>query len=107
MGSLPDVTTKPKTIKPACPREECIQRSLASMKNSNQPLRKLYTEEQAAEALGISLLHLRALLDENVFNDGEPRPDEVLLEASDLVLLDFWRQRAPTLKVIRMPRRPR
>ena len=78
-----------------------------AMKNSNQTLRKLYTEEQAAQALGISLLHLRRILDENVFNDGEPRPAEVLLEASDLVLLEFWSQRAPMPKVIRMPRRSR
>lgn len=77
------------------------------MKNCNQMLRKLYTEEQAAKALGISLLHLRAILDENVFNDGSPRPDEVLLEASDLVLLEFWSQRAPAPKVIRMPNRSR
>ncbi len=77
------------------------------MKNSNQPLRKLYTEEQAAEALGISLLHLRTILDANVFNDGAPRPEEVLLEASDLVLLDFWSEMTPNPKVVLMPRRPR
>lgn len=77
------------------------------MKNSNQTQKNLYTEVEAAEALGISLLHLHAILDENVFNDGAPRPANVLLEASDLVLLEFWCNQTPNPKVVRMPRRPR
>jgi len=77
------------------------------MKNSNQTQKNCYTEVEAAEALGISLLHLHAILDENVFNDGVPRPANVLLEASDLILLEFWSNLTPNPKVVRMPRRPR
>jgi hypothetical protein len=77
------------------------------MKNFNQPLRKIYTEQEAAHALGISLPHLHSILDENVFNDGGPRPENVMLEPSDLILVEFWMQTNPNPKVVRMTRRPR
>ena len=65
------------------------------MKNLNLPLRKVYTEQEAAQALGISLPLLHSILDENVFNDGAPRPANVMLEASDLILVEFWMQTTP------------
>ena len=77
------------------------------MKNSNLPLRKVYTEQEAAHALGISLPHLQSILDEHVFNDGGPRPVNVMLEPSDLMLIEFWMQTTPNPKVVRIPRRPR
>ncbi len=64
-----------------------------------------YTEAEAAEALNISLPRLRQLLDEYVFNDGRPRPNEVNFRLSDIVLLDFWNRSTPNAKVVRMPRR--
>jgi len=77
------------------------------MKNTNLPFKKIYTEEEAAKALGISLLRLHMLLDENVFNDGAPRPLNVLLQPSDMVLLEFWSNLSPRPKVIHMPKRSR
>lgn len=65
----------------------------------------LYSETEAAKALGISLLRLHLLLDEHVFNDGTPRPPEVTFEASDLLLIGFWHRSTPNPKVVRMPRR--
>lgn len=63
-----------------------------------------YTEVEAAESLGISLARLHLLLDENIFNDGTPRPDELTFRPSDLVLLGFWHRTSPNPKLIRMPR---
>lgn len=77
------------------------------MKNSYQRFKKIYTEEEAARALGISLLRLHMKLDENVFNDGAPRPMHVLLEPSDMVLLEFWCNQPLHPKVVRMPRHSR
>lgn len=64
-----------------------------------------YTEAEAAEALNISLHRLRQLLDEHVFNDGRPRPEEVVFRLSDIILLEFWNRSTPNAKVVRMPRR--
>jgi hypothetical protein len=64
-----------------------------------------YTELEAAEALGISLTRLYLLLDENVFNDGTPRPEKLTFRPSDLVLLGFWHRTSPNPKVVRMPHR--
>jgi hypothetical protein len=66
---------------------------------------QLYSEAEAAKALGISIFRLHNLLDEHVFNDGTPRPPEVSFEASDLLLLGFWHRSTPNPKVVRMPRR--
>ena len=74
------------------------------MKTSRQET-QLYSEAEAAKALGISLLRLHTLLDELVFNDGTPRPPEVTFEASDLLLIGFWHRSTPNPKVVRMPRR--
>jgi hypothetical protein len=67
--------------------------------------KETYSEFEAAEALGISIGRLRDLLDDNVFNDGTPRPDNLTLRPSDLVLLGFWHRTSPNPKVLRMPRR--
>ncbi|HTD21096.1 MAG TPA: hypothetical protein VK738_00420 [Terriglobales bacterium] len=109
LGSLPDVAVEPEKIKPAFHPEDFIQQfsNRHFMKNSNQPFKKNYTEEEAAKALGISLLRLHMILDENVFNDGAPRPLNVLLQPSDMVLLQFWSNLPPNPKVVCMPRRPR
>ena len=77
------------------------------MKNFNQAQPVLYTEQEAARALGISRARLHHLLDENIFADGSPRPPDMLFQPSDLVLLGFWNQTAGNPKVLRMPRRYR
>jgi hypothetical protein len=67
--------------------------------------KEFYSEVEAAQALGISLSRLQQLLDDNLFNDGLPRPDSVTLCYSDLVILGFWDRTTPNPKVVRMPRR--
>ncbi|HLH08353.1 MAG TPA: hypothetical protein VKW78_14030 [Terriglobales bacterium] len=64
-----------------------------------------FTEQEAADLLGISLERLCFLLDENVFNDGTKRPGDLELCRSELVLLEFWNRSSENPKVVRMPRR--
>lgn len=63
-----------------------------------------YTEVEAADSLGISIARLHFLLEENIFNDGTRRPDDLIFRPSDLVLLGFWHRTSPHPKVVRMPR---
>jgi len=67
--------------------------------------KEFYSEVEASQALGISLTRLNQLLDENLFNDGLPRPTNVTFRYSDLVILGFWDRTTPNPKVVRMPRR--
>ena len=67
--------------------------------------KECYTEVEAAAVLGISLTRLYLVLDENVFNEGTPRPQNLTFRPSDLVLLGFWHRTSPNPKVVRMPRR--
>lgn len=67
--------------------------------------KEYYTEVEAAQALKISLPRLRQLLDEHVFNDGQPRPDQLSFRLSDIILLEFWDRCTPNPKIVRMPRR--
>ncbi len=73
---------------------------------SDQPFKQYYSEAEAAAMLGVSVHTIRRLLDQHVFTDGTERPEELLLLASDLVLLRFWQRSEPNPKVLRMPRRP-
>ena len=77
------------------------------MPTADKPFKQCYTEAEAALILGISLSRLRNLLDEHIFNDGSHRPEELQLQASDLVLLRFWDRGTPNPKILRMPRRSR
>ena len=70
-----------------------------------KPIKEFYTESEAACELNISVLQLHSLLDEYIFNDGSPRPDELSFCEADLVLLGFWSKSKENPKVIRMPRR--
>ena len=70
-----------------------------------KPIKEFYTEAEAAFELNISLLQLHSLLDEYIFNDGSPRPEELSFCEADLVLLGFWSKSKENPKVIRMPRR--
>ena len=69
--------------------------------------KELYTEAEAAIALEISLDRLHALLDANIFNEGTPRPANLMFRGADLVVLGFWNRSMPNPKVVRMPRRGR
>ena len=69
--------------------------------------KELLSELETAQALGITLSRLHNLLDEHVFNDGNPRPAVCSFQPSDLVLLEFWLCSKPNPKVVRMPRSAR
>ncbi len=73
--------------------------------NADKPFKEYYTEREAALMLNMSVHTLRRLLDEHVFNDGTDRPNDLILRASDLVLLRFWHRSEPNSKVLRMPHR--
>jgi hypothetical protein len=66
---------------------------------------EFFTEQEAADLLGITLERLHFLLDENVFNDGSKRPNDLELHRSDIVLLGFWDRSTENPKIVRMPRR--
>jgi len=70
-----------------------------------KPIKEFYTEAEAADELNLSIHELYSLLDEYIFNDGSPRPDELSFCEADLVLLGFWSKSKQNPKVIRMPRR--
>jgi hypothetical protein len=68
-------------------------------------MKDAYNELEAAAALGITVDELYDLLDKNIFTDGKGRPEHLFFQHADLVLLSFWQQSTPNIKVIRMPRR--
>ncbi len=77
-------------------------------RQANGPIEKekeFYTEQEAADILGISVSRLQLLLDENVFNDGGARPRNIELTASDILLLRFWNKALPRQKIVSMPKR--
>jgi hypothetical protein len=57
---------------------------------AKQSAKQLYNEKEAAEALGVSVSLLHTVLDENIFNQGTPRPENIEFTASDLLLLGYW-----------------
>jgi len=63
-----------------------------------------YSEQEAANALGITVARVQSLLDEYVFQDGLGRPAEIRLLPTDLVLLSIWHKETPT-NIVRMPKR--
>jgi hypothetical protein len=69
------------------------------------PVKEFYTESEAADYLNLSVTELHGLLDEHIFNDGNPRPEDLTFCEADLVLLGFWNKTRENPKVIRMPRR--
>jgi len=75
------------------------------MSKSLKPIKEYYTEAEAAGYLRISIDRLHSLLDQHIFNDGTPRPEDITFCEADLVLLGFWMKSQENPKVIRMPRR--
>lgn len=80
-------------------------RPMAKLKRSTN---ELYSEAEAAAALGITVGRLHELLDEYIFTNGTPRPQSIQFTSSDLLLLSYWSndsKRAVTHEVITMPKR--
>lgn len=75
------------------------------MTNSLNTVKECYSEADAAAYLNISVERLHSLLDQNVFNDGTPRPANLTFSEPDLLVLGFWMKTHHNPKVIRMPRR--
>jgi hypothetical protein len=75
------------------------------MTRTLKPANEFFTESEAAGYLNISLQELYSLLDEHIFNDGSPRPQDLTFCEADMVLLGFWSKTRENPKVIRMPRR--
>lgn len=80
-------------------------RPMAKVKRSTK---ELYSEAEAAAALGISIARLHELLDQYIFTNGNLRPEAIQFAASDLLLLSYWShdsRRTVTHEVITMPKR--
>lgn len=60
------------------------------MPNTKSMPKQSYNEKEAAEALGITIPMLYAILDKYVFNEGAPRPENVEFTAADLLMLGYW-----------------
>jgi hypothetical protein len=77
------------------------------MKNLKRPPQEVYTEAEAADALGISLSRLHQLLDKHLFSAHESRPDSIEFTATDLLLLSYWNsvtKKSPSdHKILQMP----
>jgi hypothetical protein len=77
---------------------------MAKLKRSTKDL---YSEAEAAAALGISVRRLHELLDQYIFTHGNPRPQALQFTSSDLLLLSYWSndaKRPATHEVITMPK---
>lgn len=66
--------------------------------------KEFYTEQEAAESLGITLQRLHSLLDQKVFHEGLERPAQLNFLPTDLVLLSIWHREEPA-NIVQMPRR--
>jgi hypothetical protein len=66
--------------------------------------KSLYTEAEAAAALGVTVARLHEVLDEHIFTNGTRRPSSLQFTSEDLLLLGYWcsTPRA-THEVITMP----
>ncbi len=80
-------------------------RPMAKLKRSTK---ELYSEAEAAAALGITVNRLYELLDQYIFTGGNRRPESIQFTSSDLLLLSYWShdaKRPVTHQVITMPKR--
>jgi hypothetical protein len=80
-------------------------RHMAKLKRSTK---ELYSESEAAAALGITVGRLHELLDEYIFTNGNSRPQSLQFTSSDLLLLSYWSgdsKRPPSSELITMPKR--
>jgi hypothetical protein len=75
-----------------------------SMFNTSEAI-EMYTEQEVASLLEISIPRLYELLDKHIFNDGSRRPANLTFTNAELVLLGFWQRSQPKGKLVRMPKR--
>jgi len=75
------------------------------MHNLKMPVKQLYNEREASDALGIALPLLHVILDTHIFNNGRPRPENVEFTSSDLLMIAYWVEKTPMENVIAMPLR--
>jgi hypothetical protein len=76
------------------------------MYNLRQPVKQVYSEQEAANSLGISIHTLHSILDRHVFNDGATRPSPMELMLSEVLLIAFWvEQENVGLKVVSIGKR--
>jgi hypothetical protein len=75
------------------------------MHNLKMPVKQLYNEREASDVLGIALPLLHKILDKHIFNDGTTRPANVEFTPSDLLMIAYWVENAPTENVVAMPMR--
>jgi hypothetical protein len=61
-----------------------------------------YNEKEAAEALGISVPLLHAILDKHIFNDGTLRPENVEFTPADLLMISYWVEGATARTAVAM-----
>jgi hypothetical protein len=88
---------------PRIPEKDGIRK--IDMTRQFKAVKEFFTESEAAGYLNISIAELYSMLDEYIFNDGSPRPQNLTFCEADLVLLGFWSQNRDNPKVLRMPRR--
>jgi len=80
-------------------------RPMAKLKPSSK---ELYSEVEAAAALGITVGRLHELLDQYIFTGANQRPQSIQFTSSDLLLLSYWShdlKQPVTHEVITMPKR--
>ncbi len=53
-------------------------------------MKQVYSEQEAATSLGISVNSLHSILDRHVFNEGAARPEPLELMLSEVLLLAYW-----------------
>jgi len=78
------------------------------MSNVRSSPPELYSEAEAAAALGISIGRLHQLLDQYVFTGDNKRPQSIDFTSSDLLILGYWNNlsaQPAASKVIPMPKR--
>ncbi len=76
------------------------------MYNLRQPVKQVYSEQEAANSLGISINTLHSILDRHVFNVGNSRPSPLELMLSEVLLIAFWvEQENVGLKVVSIGKR--
>jgi hypothetical protein len=76
------------------------------MYNLRQPVKQVYSEQEAANSLGISVHTLHSILDRHVFNDGNSRPSPLELMLSEVLLIAYWvEQENVGLKVVSIGKR--
>jgi hypothetical protein len=78
----------------------------AEMYNLRQPVKQVYSEQEAANSLGISVNSLHSILDRHVFNDGAPRPEPLELILSEVLLIAYWAEQEKLgMKVVSIGKR--